>query len=78
MLYFPTPERQCSCCKQYLPATTEFFAVASKAHARLRGDGGCNNSKRNQDAEQWLIERFGERKARQILARIQQYFDSLK
>lgn len=35
----------------------------------------CNNSKINKDPEQWLISRFGKRKAKQILKRIHTYFD---
>lgn len=42
------------------------------------GNGGCNNSKRNHDANEWLTEQFGKRKANQVLKRIQEYFDSLK
>lgn len=42
------------------------------------GIDGCNNSKSNKPAEQWLIQKFGEKKARKILKRIHDYFDSLK
>ena len=41
------------------------------------GVGGCNNSKGDKDAEEWLVETFGRRKGQQIMARIQVYFDSL-
>lgn len=41
------------------------------------GIGGCNNSKNDSDAHEWLISRFGKRKASQIEARVQAYFDSL-
>jgi hypothetical protein len=42
------------------------------------GDGGCNNSKNNRPAEQWLIKRFGKRKAAEILKRVTAYFDMVK
>lgn len=41
------------------------------------GFGGCNESKHNRDATEWLTERYGKQKAKQILNRIQVYFDSL-
>lgn len=40
------------------------------------GIGGCNNTKHNKNPEQWLNEQFGTRKAKQIMRRIQNYFDS--
>lgn len=46
-------------------------------HSIKDGTGGCNNTKSNKDPVVWLVERFGKRKAKQIQARIQQYFDSL-
>lgn len=42
------------------------------------GVDGCNNSKQNKPPEQWLIQRFGERKTKKILRRIHDYFDSLR
>lgn len=39
---------------------------------------GCNNSKRHKDPEQWLIERFGKRKAKVILKRIHAYFEYVR
>lgn len=44
-------------------------------HSQKDGEGGCNNSKSKRNAEQWLTGKFGERKAKQILARINQYFE---
>ena len=41
------------------------------------GQDGCNNSKSNRDPIEWLTDKFGKRKAAQILKRIQDYFDSL-
>lgn len=38
----------------------------------------CNNNKGNKDPEQWLIERFGKRKAREIQKRIEAYFEVVK
>lgn len=42
------------------------------------GIDGCNNSKRNREVSEWLTERFGKRKAKQILGRIEAYFNWLK
>ncbi len=42
-----------------------------------QGADGCNQSKQDQDAYQWLINRFGERKAKSVIAHIKQYFSSL-
>lgn len=39
------------------------------------GTDGCNNSKCGKLPEQWLVDRFGARKAKQILKRINDYFD---
>lgn len=38
---------------------------------------GCNQSKGNKPAEQWLVQTFGKRRAKQILDRIEVYFRSL-
>lgn len=40
------------------------------------GVDGCNNSKSNKMPEDWLIQKFGKRKAREILSRIEAYFNS--
>ncbi len=42
------------------------------------GKEGCNNSKHNRDAKEWLVEKFGEVEAARILARIEAYFASLE
>lgn len=47
-------------------------------HAKKDGTDGCNNSKYNKHPEEWLISRFGKRKAKQILARIEAYFSWVK
>jgi len=39
------------------------------------GIDGCNNSKHNRPPDEWLIERFGKRKAAAILRRIAEYFE---
>jgi predicted CXXCH cytochrome family protein len=36
--------------------------------------GGCNTSKRNRNPQEWVIDRFGTRKARAILRKIKAYF----
>jgi hypothetical protein len=41
------------------------------------GEGGCNNSKHDRLPEEWLVHKFGKRKAIEILKRIKDYFDSL-
>ena len=42
------------------------------------GVGGCNNSKNNRDAEEWLIDKFGKRKGMAILKRIESYLEGCK
>lgn len=42
------------------------------------GDGGCNNSKHAREATEWLIERYGKDRAREILERINAYFEMVK
>jgi hypothetical protein len=42
------------------------------------GIDGCNNSKHNYDAVEWLNGKFGKRKAKQILERINAYFGIVK
>ena len=39
------------------------------------GDGGCNNSKGTRDAHEWLVFKFGARKAARIERRVREYFD---
>lgn len=38
------------------------------------GVDGCNTTKQDRDPKEWLISRFGKRKAREILARVEAYF----
>lgn len=42
------------------------------------GRGGCNNSKHDKDPVEWLIERYGKRKATTILKLINAYFELVK
>lgn len=41
------------------------------------GEGGCNGSKNNRPPMEWLVKKYGKRKARMIMKRIQEYFDAL-
>src|SRR5262249_42958377 len=40
--------------------------IVPLCHTRKNGEGGCNNSKGKHRAENWLAEKYGKRKARQI------------
>jgi len=42
------------------------------------GQNGCNNSKNKQKPETWLLRKFGELKAQEIINRINQYFQTLQ
>lgn len=42
------------------------------------GEGGCNNSKYNKDAAEWLLAKFGKRKGRAILRKIETYLAGIK
>lgn len=52
--------------------------IVPACHSRRDGEGDCNRGKHNKPPEQWLIAKFGERKAKKILKRIHAYFASLK
>jgi len=41
------------------------------------GEGGCNNSKNNRNAQEWLVWKFGKRKGKDIAVKIQSYFAGL-
>lgn len=41
------------------------------------GTDGCNTKKGNRDAREWLEREYGTRKTKQVLTRIQAYFDGL-
>ena len=38
------------------------------------GTGGCNNSKHDRDAKEWLVSRYGKVSAEEIFERIEQFF----
>jgi hypothetical protein len=40
------------------------------------GVDGCNNTKFNRDADEWLLDKFGPRKGKAILRRIEAFLDS--
>lgn len=52
--------------------------IATNIVPLCHGDGGCNEMKAARLPEEWLIEKFGKRKGRQILKRIEQYFEWVK
>ncbi len=47
-------------------------------HSKDGGFGGCNNAKHDKMPELWLLERFGRKKAKAILKRINDYFEWIK
>ena len=51
--------------------------IAANIVPLCQGADGCNNSKSNKDPEEWLLIKFGKRKARNISERIQRYFQWL-
>jgi hypothetical protein len=52
--------------------------VATNIVPLCHGVDGCNNSKNNTMPDVWLEWKFGKRKAKKIMKRIQDYFDSLE
>ena len=51
--------------------------VATNIVPLCHGENGCNNSKGSKAPDIWLTEKYGKRKAQEILARIQAYFASV-
>lgn len=49
--------------------------IVPLCHAKKDGENCCNNTKSDRDAREWLINRFGKRKANQIEKRIAEYFE---
>ena len=49
--------------------------VATNMIPLCHGVGGCNNRKHNSDPHEWLHQKYSARKARQIIARIEAYFE---
>jgi hypothetical protein len=77
-------------CCAYCGSQRDFWFTVEQEHFIPTVSGGgyvakniipacksCNTSKQDDDAVSWLTERFGKRKAKEILKRIQDYFDSL-
>ena len=61
------------------PGTTKYNIVPLCGNRLgLDTDIGCNPSKGNKDALKWLIERFGDKEAKVIYARIMDYFTFVK
>lgn len=52
--------------------------IVPLCHSIKDGAGGCNNSKQALDPYQWLIDKFGKRKAEEIFTKIQAYFEMVK
>jgi hypothetical protein len=52
--------------------------VAHNILPLCHGEGGCNNSKRNKEPRQWLVEQLGQRKANAVYKRIMAYFEMVK
>jgi hypothetical protein len=49
--------------------------VATNIVPLCQGQDGCNNSKSNRDPREWLIGKYGSPKGKQILKRIEDYFE---
>lgn len=54
--------------------------IVPLCHAKRgsNGQGGCNNSKSNKNPIEWVEQTFGRYKSKQILARVQAYFEWVK
>lgn len=52
--------------------------VAANIIPLCNGLGGCNNSKGDKDALEWATEKFGPRKAKLFMSKIEAYFASLE
>jgi len=58
----------------FIPLSKGGAYTADNIIPACHGFDGCNNSKSNRDPVDWLTERFGARKAKAILNRVQDYF----
>jgi hypothetical protein len=72
-------EASFSCCiamDHFIPleSTACPGSVVGNMLPACHGDFGCNNTKRSQDPHVWLLQRFGKRKAAQIIKHIEAYF----
>lgn len=50
--------------------------IVPLCHDKKHGSGGCNNSKYNLNAADWLTRKFGKRKGQLILKQIETFLDS--
>lgn len=50
--------------------------IVPLCHSIKDGENGCNNSKYNRDPDEWVISKFGKRKGKMILKRIESYLQS--
>jgi len=62
----------------WIPLTKGGGTTADNIVPLCSGEDGCNNSKHNAMPEVWLALKFGKRKARVILQRINAYFELVK
>lgn len=46
-------------------------------HSKTDGQGGCNNEKHHRTPEQWLTEKYGARKGKAVLKRINEYLEGV-
>ena len=69
-----------SAADHWIPLTLESCpgTVALNIVPLCQGVNGCNQSKGNHNAEDWLTRKFGKRKAKQIMKRIDDYFEWVK
>jgi 5-methylcytosine-specific restriction endonuclease McrA len=58
----------------WIPMNKGGAYTASNIIPLCNGIGGCNQNKKDKAPDLWLTERYGKRKARQILKRIEEYF----
>lgn len=61
----------------WIPLSKDGATTAENIVPLCHGVDGCNNSKRDKMPLEWLTLRFGRRKAKTILAKVETYFRSL-
>jgi hypothetical protein len=61
----------------WIPLSKGGVYTANNIIPLCNGIGGCNQNKKDKDPEFWLKQRYGERRAMQILRRIKEYFQWL-
>ena len=52
--------------------------VATNMIPLCHGIDGCNNHKKNRDPIEWLVQDYGTRKAKPIIARVETFFDWIR